>query len=313
MENVKRLLRLGLAGLCILNLISPAWAWGAKGHKLIVSAALADLPPVLPAFLRHANTALRFLTNEPDRWRESGLTELNAENAPDHFINLERVPFASHWPRDRYGFIQALQQRAAALSRQGHPREAAQLAPAKVGFNPYAAIEYYQRLLIAFQEYRAARARHLALGPFNAHVIETMGLLSHYVGDGSQPLHTTIQYNGWIGPDPAGFTRSHRIHAYFETVFVNRAVPADALRGRLAPPRRLAHPFRAYLQYLRVTHTQVIPLYRLNRQGAFRGRGSAAGRHFVIARLAAGARMLADLVYTAWLNSARPPTRPLQF
>jgi len=24
------------------------------------------------------------------------------------------------------------------------------------------------------------------------------GWLGHYVGDGSQPLHTTIHYNGWV-------------------------------------------------------------------------------------------------------------------
>ena len=32
------------------------------------------------------------------------------------------------------------------------------------------------------------------------------GWLGHYVGDGSQPLHTTIQYNGWVGPNPHGYT-----------------------------------------------------------------------------------------------------------
>lgn len=296
-----------------LNLLQPAFAWGPKGHKMIAAAALRDLPSSLPGFLRRSAAALRLLSNEPDRWRQAGLSSLNADNAPNHFINLELVPFRAHWPRDRYKYIQALETRAAQLAAQGHPRQAARLAPARVGFDPYAAIEFYQRLLVAMQEYRAARRRHLRLTPFEANVVEMMGLLSHYVGDGSQPLHTTIQFNGWVGPDPAGYTRSHRIHWQFESQFVNRAVPAGALRGKLNKPRRLARPFHDYLHYLRTTHAEVAPLYQLAKRGAFRGRGTAAGRRFVVTRLAAGAQMLADLYYTAWLNSAHPPRQHFQF
>ena len=84
-------------------------------------------------------------------------------------------------------------------------------------------------------------------------------------------------------------------------------MPWSALRGRLRPPHRLHHVFATYLQYLRQTHAQVIPLYALAKQGAFQGRGTAAGRRFVEARLAAGAQMLADMWYTAWRASARMP------
>ncbi len=313
MPRLQFWLRSGLIFLLLLNQPLPAWGWGAKGHKLIAAAAAADLPASLPAFARRPGAALLLLANEPDRWREAGLDALNADNAPNHFIDLERVPFHAAWPRDRYRYMQALDAAAARLRARRHPRQAALLAPQRVGFDPYAAIENYQRLVVAFQEYRAARLRRLPPAPFAAHAIEVMGLLSHYVADGSQPLHTTIQFNGWTGPDPAGYTRSRQIHWRFETLFVNRAIPAGALHGKLAPPQYLAHPFTAYLHFLFATHAQVAPLYQLERQGAFRGRGSAAGRHFVIARLAAGAQMLANLYYSAWRQSARPPRRPFQF
>ena len=55
------------------------------------------------------------------------------------------------------------------------------------------------------------------------------GWLGHYVADGSQPLHTTIQYNGWTGPNPNGYTTEHKIHAQFETAFVIANVKARML------------------------------------------------------------------------------------
>ncbi len=39
-----------------------------------------------------------------------------------------------------------------------------------------------------------------------AAIIFYAGWLGHYVGDGSQPLHVTVNYNGWTGPNPHGYT-----------------------------------------------------------------------------------------------------------
>jgi len=54
------------------------------------------------------------------------------------------------------------------------------------------------------------------------------------------------------------------------------------------------------------SHSELIPLYRLAKSGAFAGQGTRAGRVFVVARLAAAAQMLADLYLTAWQASAAP-------
>src|ERR1022692_3331273 len=42
--------------------------------------------------------------------------------------------------------------------------------------------------------------------PSEAEIVFLAGWLGHYVGDGSQPLHTSIQYNGWVGPNPHGYS-----------------------------------------------------------------------------------------------------------
>lgn len=303
--------RAALALVVSVALLLPAWAWGPKGHTMIAVAAIASLPAGMPAFVDDVAT-IGYLANEPDRWRGRDIAALNAANAPDHFLDLEPVAFLAALPRDRYRFIAALQQRAAALRAAGHLRQAAALQPARVGFQPYATIEAYQRLVRAFQEYREAVALHRNTRPMQAEALVAMGVLAHFVGDGAQPLHTTVNYNGWVGANPEGFSTSRHLHAAFESEFVDRAIPASALKGKLQPAVVVAHPFQDYVSYLKATHDQVFPLYQLEKAGAFAGDGTPAGRAFVIARLASGAQMLANLYYTAWVVSGQQPAHRLQ-
>jgi hypothetical protein len=44
----------------------------------------------------------------------------------------------------------------------------------------------------------------------------------------------------------------------------------------------------------------------LDKQGAFTGAGTPAGKEFTDERLAAGAIELRDMIYTAWTRSADP-------
>ena len=64
--------------------------------------------------------------------------------------------------------------------------------------------------------------------------------------------------------------------------------------------------FDSYVAYLRHTATFVEKTYQLEKAGGFLGAGSAESRDFVTERLAAGASMLRDMIYTAWIKSADP-------
>ena len=96
--------------------------------------------------------------------------------------------------------------------------------------------------------YREDRLRREAL------ILRDIGYLAHYVGDGSQPHHTTIHYNGWNRdtPNPEGFTTSRQTHGVFEGAFTGagraagrgRGGDAGAGAGRLRPARARA----AYLK-----------------------------------------------------------------
>jgi hypothetical protein len=69
----------------------------------------------------------------------------------------------------------------------------------------------------------------------------------------------------------------------------------------------LTDPFQDYLHYLHDSHQLVETAYQLEKEGGFDGEGTAASRGFIRHRLAAGAEMLRNLWYTAWVQSGQGP------
>ena len=175
---------------------------------------LRKLPPDVPAFLRNAAAQLAYLAPEPDRWRETSELALKRSQEPDHFIDLEMVE-GMDLPPDRYSFYRAL-----AAKRAQTPGNPEDLLPERVGLQPYITIEVYERLVVAFREYRRALLAHRNPDFAEANAIFYAGWLGHYVGDGANPMHTTIHHNGWIGPNPKHYTTANTVHWKMEGIFV---------------------------------------------------------------------------------------------
>jgi hypothetical protein len=68
--------------------------------------------------------------------------------------------------------------------------------------------------------------------------------------------------------------------------------------------------FTQYMAYLRHSQTYVERVYQLEKAGGFVGKGSEESREFTASRLAAGASMLRDLIYTAWIESGKIVPNP---
>ena len=169
-----------------------ASGWADVGHTTINRVAAENVPADMPQFLKTASSRIGWLGPEPDRWCSDLEKPLNAAQAPDHFIDLEYVDWLKPLPPDRYKFIQAVYE-----YRAQHPR-ASVPQPEKIGFQPYITIEVFDRLKVAFREYRHFRAEGRSTADAEANAIFYAGWLGHYVGDGSNPMHTSIQYNGWV-------------------------------------------------------------------------------------------------------------------
>jgi hypothetical protein len=295
---------LAAAGLvCVLAQPPAAHAWGNGGHRMINKLAASSLPADMPAFMRspEAVAEIEYLGPEPDRWRSPAEPELVAAQAPEHFIDMELADALGPLPHRRLDFEANV--------------FAAGQRPEKIGLQPWETDEVWERLKSAMREYRKLSATNPATNPDIRAVEQTIifyaGWLGHYVGDGSQPLHTTVQYNGWLGPNPNGYTTEHKIHWQFEGPFVEANIQEADVRAKMTPVKAInGDLFDAYVAYLRKTKTYVEKVYQLDKVGGFAGEGTAESREFTAERLAAGASMLRDMIYTAWLESAKPVNDP---
>jgi hypothetical protein len=280
-----------------------AVAWGNEGHTYINRVAAEKIPADMPRFLAEAAEQIAYLGPEPDRWRNPSEFALKNAQEPDHFIDLERISWLDPLPQGRYEFLRKLYEKRAAT--KDHPDD---YLPERVGLQPYITMEVYGRLKAAFREYRQRMAAHQPTGATEQAVIFYAGWLGHYVGDGSQPLHTTIHYNGWVGPNPNGYTTEHRIHGQFESDYVRANITAKDFAPLIRAPERLNDPFADYIAYLRNSNSLVEPVYQLEKAGGFTGKGTPEAFEFTTHRLAAASQMLLNYWYTAWLESAVPVT-----
>jgi hypothetical protein len=281
----------------LLPTLAPGW--GDVGHTTINRVAAEKVPSDMPEFLKSAANRIGWLGPEPDRWRSNQEKALNEAQAPDHFINLEDVDWLKPLPPDRYKFIRAVYE-----YRTEHPN-AGVPPPEKIGFQPYITIEVFDRLKVAFREYRRAQAEHRPTADAEANAIFYAGWLGHYVGDGSNPMHTSIHYNGWVGNNPNGYTTSHDVHAKMETTFVNANPGVTEIADLVSRPKHLEHPFEDYVEYLRESQSKIEQAYGLEKAGGFDGKGTAESREFIRRQIGRGSQMLLNMWYTAWVDSGR--------
>ena len=254
----------------------------------------------MPQFFRDATERLVYLGPEPDRWREDSEYALKQSQEPDHYVKLEVLGAGFEFPRGRYEFFAELERRRAEAVQAGRPAD--QLLPENVGLQPYITIELYERLKVAFRQYRMLSREGGRTDLVEGNAILYAGWLGHYVADGAQPQHTSVHYDEWGEPNPSGYS-GPGLHARFEGDYVRRNIRAATFSGRVRAPAHLADPFADYLRYLRQSHELVEEVFRIDKAGGFDGAGSAEALEFTAARLASASQMLLDLWYTAWEDS----------
>ena len=275
--------------------------WGFVGHEMAARAAAASLPREMPAFFRDAAPQLVYLNPEPDRWRVREQREMDQAFQYDHYVDMENLPEGAFDAPDRFTYLRILYE----AGLDSPERDA--------GFLPYRITELYQRLVGGLRMWRA-EGNPERREWIEERIVNDAGILGHYVTDASQPHHTTIHFNGWAleTPNPEGYTRDGRFHARFERYFVEAHV-TDADLARYMPAGdpasvagRIGEAVRAHILE---SHAEVETLYRLDRDVGFDPERPAApeARDFAAERLAAGARMLASLWWSAWLESATAP------
>lgn len=295
---------------------AQALAWGATGHTMINRLAAASLPASVPAFVRSASAVDEIATLGPEEDRIKGAgSSWDGDNDPGHYVDIgddgtiAGVVQLDALPKDMEAYTRALQP--------------ANSDPYRTGYVPYTIIDGFERVRKDFSIWRvdAYMATHATTDEARAAfdrdralredlTLRDIGDWGHFVGDGSQPLHITIHFNGWGNyPNPHGYTENH-IHSFFESDFVDKYARVDAVRsmmGDYAPNQPAAQLTQAQIasivgDYLAGTAKAVDPLYELYAAQAFQN-GNQRAIDFTDKQLARGATELRDLIALAWEDS----------
>jgi hypothetical protein len=278
----RSLLCLAVVAVLACLFISAAKAWWVIGHASITEAAASVLPDEMPAFFRASGKSLGHLAGDPDRWKNREATFLRNSESPHHFLDMEDLE-GNEIPRDRFTAL-------ALMNKLSRP-------PDKIGLLPWAIMEGFDRLTVAFYDYRQE--------PSNPAVtmkcIVYAGTLAHYTTDASMPLHTTRNYDGKPGPD--GKMVQKGIHAKIDGFpEKNKFTPEEICRGLEA--RRVDDMFDYMVKFIKESHTHIDKCYELDLAKAFDS-PTDESRAFIMARCRAGAQFTMDVWYNAWLKSAK--------
>ncbi len=161
-----------------LLVAAQAHAWGWEAHKWTTRAAIGILPEALRSMIAVQTEALVEHGPDPDHWKDDPL-EHNR-----HWIDLElgdaSGPPFDGLPRDK---AEALQKFGADSLK-------------KIGVLPWRIEEYFDTLVASMRAPSGSTWVHLAA-------------LGHYVADATQPMHTTVNYDGQL-------TGNRGIHFRFE-------------------------------------------------------------------------------------------------
>jgi hypothetical protein len=315
-------------GACVFN----AAAWDYEGHHAVNALALASLPTNFPAFVLAPETRVRiaYLAGEADRWRNetsarngTGLA-LGHASGPDHYLDLEDLKLYGLTPTNlpplRYDFVADI-----VKAREAHPERFPAIDPARdsdhtrelSGFLPWAITENFEKLQSGFATLTALEKHGGTpeeIENAKEDIIYVMGVMGHFVGDASQPLHTTMYHHGWTTNDnPHHYTTSYGFHAWIDGGFFKKAGGIDEkkLEAKIHPAEKVsdaANPdaiFQTAVNFIVEGNQLVEPLYKLDQEHKLspESETAAEGRAFLEGQLVKSGQSLGDLWFTAWATA----------
>jgi len=302
-------------------------AWGVRGHTVANLVAVEGLPQDGLAFLKTQEAYIGHLGTIPDTWR--GYTEpyLRISEDANHGWYTEQFDYIPVPPRSRTEFVlrvydEYLKQKAIS------PDRAKLINIRYTGTQAYSIMEGYERIKAGMRLYRSVgsqtprldlAAQFASISPLLSDPAQVrqmlgndiafyMGWVGHYVADAAQPLHNSQHHDGWAGANPKGYTRDPEIHGRFESRYLDlmRVTAPDVLPYMRKDARHLDDVWKAVLDHSLEARESVEEVYKLDLRGAFEKKDDPEARELVCKRLASGGGFLRDLVYTAWIESAKP-------
>ena len=251
-----------------------ALGWGNVGHLFINTRAVDNLPPVMSMFI-NAGTYFGQHASDADTRKSSDPAE-----APKHFLDIDWYPAFQNLTPNLDSLI-AIYGASAVTTH---------------GILPWATVQTYDSLVASLRRGSYARAESIAAD------------LGHYVGDGHQPLHVSVNYDGQL-------TGNNGIHSRYETTMIN--VYAAKLAVTPVPAVYVSNRFAYVRAYLLVSNSLADSVIQAD-NGAksvsgWNGSGTIPAaytaelwnetRSLTLREMQGATVALADLWYSAWVDA----------
>lgn len=213
-------LSIGLIFASLMLFPKFAFAWGGRGHSSICEAAVFLVKnPQLKEYLQNKPHMMGHLCNIPDVYWKNLSAEKRKLGDPAHYIDPEILGLPiKEIPTDYRAIIEKY---------TGTPSKFKQNTtifsiPDELGSNWWRAEQLYKRAIAVGQNIKTltppkdSKEEQNDDFPYNKSfydMIVNLGLMGHFIGDASQPFHSTSDYDG--------FAANHGgIHAYYEDACV---------------------------------------------------------------------------------------------
>jgi hypothetical protein len=187
------------------------FGWGDQGHKLINNKAVALLPAEMQSFTQWKDYITLHSVDPDNRKRDD-----KAEPSK-HFIDID---FYKEFTNGK--MIEDKKELTAIYGDSMVTRQ---------GLLPWATLDTYNKLIQAFRDKKK-----------DAVLLYTSDL-GHYVGDGHQPMHTMLNYNGQL-------TGQKGLHARYEIKMVDKYIKEIDSSITKADAKKVDAPFQFIFDYI---------------------------------------------------------------
>lgn len=262
-----------------LNFIptSNVLPWGDKGHKLTASKAFECLPSELSFMLRWKKDIVEHAP-DPDHRKKGDKTE-----APKHFIDID--------------YYQEFQKGTLILNQDSLKSKYGEKVFLEQGILPWATEATLENLTKAFRQMDTSAIKLYASD------------LAHYVADGFQPQHATVNYDGKL-------TGQKGIHFRYEITMLDSNLTELENEVRPEDAYFVSEPEKYIFSYIDGADMYAETILSADRF-AFKASGEKYDgnyyklmwfrtKHMTVQQIDSAARALASLYYTAWVNAGKP-------
>ena len=269
--------------LIVVAFANFVFGWGDQGHKLINNKAIALLPTEMQSFTKWQDY-ITLHSVDPDNRKRDDKTE-----APKHFIDID---FYKEFVNGKM-----IEDKKELIAAYGDSMVT------KQGLLPWATLDTYNKLIQAFKDKNKDK------------VLLYTSDLGHYVGDGHQPMHTMLNYNGQL-------TNQKGVHARYEIKMVDKYIKDIEASITKANVKKVDAPFQFIFDYIADANSVQSVLLDADITATKMG-GSTDNdeylrlmwfktKYVTEIQFQTAVSDCASLIYSAWIEAGKPDLNQIQ-